>query len=191
MPRRSDKRERLVAAGCEVLYEQGLRGTSLADIAERADVPLGNVYYYFKTKEDLARAVIAQRRLDIETRSADIDATISDPRERLREFVRRASRARDRVATYGCPYGTIAQELGKSGGVLADAAGDLLRAQTSWVARQYETTGVAKKQAKAQATELIATMQGTSLLTHAFRDASIMKRGFERLDRALVAQQLA
>jgi len=189
MGRRSDKRERLVAAGCEVLYEQGLRGTSLGDIAERADVPLGNVYYYFKTKDELARAVIAQRRLNIEARSADIEATISDPRERLREFVRRAGQARNRVATFGCPYGTIAQELRKSEGILADEAGDLLRAQTRWVASQYEALGVGRKQAKTLSIELVAAMQGTSLLTHALCDPSIMKREFERLDRALVAQQ--
>ncbi|KIG19659.1 Transcriptional regulator, TetR family protein [Enhygromyxa salina] len=188
MARTSDKRERLVAAGCEVLYEQGLRGTSLADIAERAGVPIGNVYYYFKTKEELARAVIAQRRLDIEARYADIEATISNPHERLREFVRRASQARTRVATHGCPYGTLAQELRKSEGVLADEAGDLLRIQTNWVASQYQALGVRRGQAKAQAVELVASMQGASLLTHALCDPTIMKREFERLDRALVTQ---
>ncbi|PRQ02911.1 putative HTH-type transcriptional regulator YxaF [Enhygromyxa salina] len=190
MARRSDKRERLIAAGCEVLYEQGLRGTSLADIAERAGVPLGNVYYYFKTKEDLARAVIAQRRLNIEARSADIEATIADPRERLREFIRRAGEARTQVATYGCPYGTIAQELGKTEGVLATEAGDLLRVQRDWVAAQYEALGLPCDEAKIRAIELLAAMQGTSLLTHTFCDASIMKREFERLDRRIAAQSL-
>lgn len=170
MARSSDKRERLVAAGCEVLYEQGFRGTSLGDIAERADVPLGNVYYYFKTKEDLARAVIARRRLDIEARSADIEGTTTDPRERLREFVRRAGQVRTRVADYGCPYGTIAQELGKGEGVLADEAGDLLRVQADWVATQYEALGTPRAQARTEAIDLVAAMQGTSLLTHAFAD---------------------
>ena len=43
------KRARLVAAACQVLHEQGVERTTLADIALAAGVPVGNVYYYFKT----------------------------------------------------------------------------------------------------------------------------------------------
>ena len=55
MPRvkRNDKRERLIQAADKLIYEQTFHTTTLADIAKLADVPLGNVYYYFKTKEDL------------------------------------------------------------------------------------------------------------------------------------------
>ena len=42
-----NKRERLMAAACRLFYEQGVERTTLADIAAAADVPLGNVYYYF------------------------------------------------------------------------------------------------------------------------------------------------
>lgn len=185
MGRRSDKRERLVAAACDVLYEQGLRGTSLGDIAERANVPLGNVYYYFKTKDDLARAVIAERKRAIEARSADIDDSFSEPRDRLREYVRRAAKVRARVATYGCPYGTLAQELGKGGGPLATEAGDLLRTQATWIATQYTSLGSSPAEAKKQALELVATMQGASLLTHALSDPTIMKRRFAEIERSL------
>jgi TetR/AcrR family transcriptional repressor of nem operon len=53
------KRERLVAAAGRVLYENSVEKATLADIAAAADVPLGNVYYYyFKTKDALVTAVI-------------------------------------------------------------------------------------------------------------------------------------
>ena len=47
------KRERLVAAAVALAYEQGYRRTTLADIAEQSGVPLGNVYYYFRTKDEM------------------------------------------------------------------------------------------------------------------------------------------
>ena len=53
-----DKRTRLVLAGRELLHEQGFQRTTLADVAGRAGVPLGNVYYYFKTKDSLCEAII-------------------------------------------------------------------------------------------------------------------------------------
>ena len=47
-----------MAAACRVLHEQGVERTTLADIALAADVPVGNVYYYFKTKDQLVEAAI-------------------------------------------------------------------------------------------------------------------------------------
>ena len=50
-----DKRQRLVEGARLVLHQQGVEKTTLADIAQAADVPVGNVYYYFKTKDELVR----------------------------------------------------------------------------------------------------------------------------------------
>jgi AcrR family transcriptional regulator len=44
------KREALVLAAAELFWMRGFEASSLADIAEASGVPLGNVYYYFKTK---------------------------------------------------------------------------------------------------------------------------------------------
>jgi AcrR family transcriptional regulator len=54
------KRERLIRTATRLLYRQGFAKTSLADIAQAAEVPLGNVYYYFKTKSELAEAVVEE-----------------------------------------------------------------------------------------------------------------------------------
>ena len=37
------KRQRLIAAANQLLYQQGVEKTTLADIAQAADVPAGNV----------------------------------------------------------------------------------------------------------------------------------------------------
>jgi len=52
---RPGKRDRLIAAAGETIYRQGVEATTIADIAEAADVPVGNVYYYFKTKDETRR----------------------------------------------------------------------------------------------------------------------------------------
>jgi AcrR family transcriptional regulator len=50
-----DKRSRLLSAAVDLAYQNGFGATSLADIVRGAEVPLGNVYYYFKTRTRLAR----------------------------------------------------------------------------------------------------------------------------------------
>src|SRR5579883_46467 len=47
----TEKRAELVRAAKQLLHAQGFQRTTLADVARVAKVPLGNVYYYFKTKE--------------------------------------------------------------------------------------------------------------------------------------------
>jgi AcrR family transcriptional regulator len=55
---RPGKRDRLIAGARETIYRQGIEATTIADIAEASDVPLGNVYYYFKSKDELVAAAI-------------------------------------------------------------------------------------------------------------------------------------
>jgi len=40
---RAGKRERLVDSACELLHQQGVAGTTLADVAKAADVVVGNI----------------------------------------------------------------------------------------------------------------------------------------------------
>src|SRR5438067_12536882 len=112
MPR---KRERLVAAGCDLLHRQGVERTTLADIAEAADVPLGNVYYYCKSKDDIVGAVVQARVDQIESGFAALERRHRTPRARLKALVRMVAEQRDPIARYGCPYGTLSTDLTKRG----------------------------------------------------------------------------
>jgi AcrR family transcriptional regulator len=52
------KCDRLIEAAKARFYQQGVARTTLADIAQQAQVPLGMVYYHFRTKEALVEAVV-------------------------------------------------------------------------------------------------------------------------------------
>ena len=67
-----DKRTRLIESATKLAYGRGFREMRLADSAEAARVPVGNVYYYFKTKEELAEAVV-ERRLEFRVAQAEWD----------------------------------------------------------------------------------------------------------------------
>jgi AcrR family transcriptional regulator len=51
------KRDRLIKAAKIMFYQQGVTGTTLADIAQQAQVLLGNIYYHFRTREALVEVV--------------------------------------------------------------------------------------------------------------------------------------
>jgi AcrR family transcriptional regulator len=105
--RRPGKRERLVAGACRVFYEQGVERTTIADVARAADVPVGNVYYYFKTKDDIIAAVVDSHRGDVETAIAAIDEHHRTPAARLKALLHALAEQGELIARYGCPLGTL------------------------------------------------------------------------------------
>ena len=111
--RRPGKRERLIAAALQLLHEQGIERTTLADIAKAADVPAGNVYYYFKTKDEVIGAVIDAHVQQIKTTLAAIEARHRSPKGRLKAFVREFTAQSELVARFGCPLGSLCSELDK------------------------------------------------------------------------------
>src|SRR5258708_33195152 len=98
----ADKRARLIETAMKLAYKHGFRETSLADIAEAARVPVGNVYYYFKTKDELGEAVVERRLAEFRACREEMDR-LSSPKERLFAFVESIHRNRAQLALGGCP----------------------------------------------------------------------------------------
>src|SRR6201988_426971 len=113
-PKPPGKRERLIAAACDLFYRQGIAGTTLAHIAEAAGVPLGNMYYYFKTKDDIVAAVVEARSEEIRSATAALQRRHGSPKARLKALVGLLADERDMIADRGCPYGTLCTDLAKS-----------------------------------------------------------------------------
>jgi TetR/AcrR family transcriptional regulator, transcriptional repressor for nem operon len=179
-PRGKDKRERLVESARQVVYRQGLERTSLADVAQVADVPLGNVYYYFKTKGDLVEAAIEAHVHEIEAMLASLDRHRT-PRARLKAFVRALTEQRELAAERGCPHGSLCQELDKRDDELQEAARRLIAVPLAWAQTQFSLMG--RRDARELAVALISAYQGVSLLANTLRDPDLMLREGRRLER--------
>jgi TetR/AcrR family transcriptional regulator, transcriptional repressor for nem operon len=177
---RHGKRERLVEGACRVVHEHGVEGTTLADIAGVADVPVGNVYYYFKTKDELIEAVIDAHVEDIRARLADFERHRT-PRARLKALTAMWSDLAELVARDGCPHGTLCAELNKRDEGLDRTAAQLMELSVDWAEQQFAQMG--RRDSRDLAVELIARFQGTALLTNTFRDPGLMTRQSRRTDR--------
>jgi len=179
-PSAGGKRDRLIDGARQALHAQGVESTTLADIANVADVPLGNVYYYFKTKDDLVEAVIAAHADEIKTRLAALEHHRT-PKARLKAFVRMLTDERELAARYGCPQGSLCSELDKRDDELSRSCAQLIRLPIEWAERQLRALG--RRDARELAVALIASYQGIALLTNTFRDPELMAREGRRLER--------
>ena len=179
-PRLSDKRERLLDAAKTLIHQHGFKQTTLADIAQESGVPLGNVYYYFKTKDDIAIAVIDEHVGYFRAATRELEQAEPDPRKRLMRYVKKVMSCPDEVASHGCPVGSLCQELAKEATPLARKADVVIKAQVDWAAEQFKALG--KRDATDLGLELIAKLQGISLLANAMKDCEMVGRQVKRLE---------
>ena len=171
-PTKVDKRTRLIEAAAKLVYEKGFANTALSDIAKEAEVPLGNIYYYFKTKADIGDAVIAQQLAAFESQRLSWERA-ETPKARLRAFIQMTIDNRDMLAEGGCPVGSLCAELHKGGGILAESASRPFAALLAWIELQFEALGKHEEK-RALALHLLAALQGVSLLANNFHDPDMV-----------------
>ena len=174
------KRERLVASARDLVHRHGVERPTLAEIAEAADVPPGNVYYYFKTKDQLIEAVIESRETEVRELLESLNRRRS-PAARLKGLARNWLEAKEMVATEGCPLGTLSVELNNHGKGLDCQAANLFSALLDWSEDQFREMGC--RDPRDHALTLFSTVQGAALLSTAFRDPEILVSQVRRLER--------
>src|SRR5712692_7073087 len=175
------KRDRLIEAAKILFYQQGVTGTTLADIAQQAEVPLGNIYYHFRTKEALVEAVIQAHLQELQSLFAQLDRQ-PDPRQRLLGLLAAEREHEHVLARYGCPHGSLSQELDKEDGQLTHVAAQIFQVYLDWTETQFRLLGKDEQEAKDLAIDLISSLQGTYVLTASFRSPELLERKLQRLE---------
>lgn len=77
--RQRRNREALIRSAREVMAEKGVDAATMLEIAERADVAAGTIYTYFRSKDDLAVAVLETLMHDLAERIEAVTNTFDDP----------------------------------------------------------------------------------------------------------------
>jgi TetR/AcrR family transcriptional regulator, transcriptional repressor for nem operon len=174
------KRERLVESARALVHEQGVQRTTLAEVAERADIPAGNVYYYFKTKDELVAAVIDSYVQQARVLLEGLDRHRS-PQARLKGLARSWEEIGGAVARHGCPIGSLCAELGKRDDGLDGKASQVFALVIDWAEEQFRQLG--RRDARDLAIALFGGIQGAALLANTFRDPELMAGQARRLER--------
>ena len=177
---RGGKRERLVESARALLHQQGAQKTTIAEVAERAHVPAGNVYYYFKTKDELVGAVLDSYAAE----AAQLIKTFErrqTPQTRLKALVRNWNDMRDIVARHGGPMGSLCSELDKSESGLDRKGAEVLSLIVDWAEGQFRQLG--QPDARDLALALFSGIQGAALLANTFRDPEILSGQTRHLER--------
>ena len=176
------ERTRAGIVGCamQLFYEHGYDGTSFSDIVEASGLYRGNIYHYFKTKEDILKAVINQHLEAFSALLVQWEKENADPKARLLAFVGMITGRKMDLVEYGCPIGSLNTELGKDERDLQQAARALFDLFRDWLAERFRELNRGDE-AEALALHLLGRAQGIAVISHVYQDAKLLRRETEQL----------
>ncbi len=166
----------IVECARRLFYEHGYDGTSFSAIVEASGLVRGNIYHYFKSKDDILKAVVAQHLDEFSALLARWERESTDPKQRLLAFIDMVTGRRNDLVKYGCPIGTLNSELAKDRRDLQQGARALFDLFRTWLAARFTEMGQPPAAADALALHLLGRAQGIALIAHVYRDAKLLQQ---------------
>jgi len=80
----NEKRNTIIETAKRLFAEGGFAATSVADIARVAELPVGSIYTYFSSKDELIRSIVDDGWADFRSRLRESFATTESPEEIFR-----------------------------------------------------------------------------------------------------------
>lgn len=166
MAKKTDKRERLITAANALYLEKSIDATTLADISHLAEVPLGNVYYYFKTKAELTSSVIKVRFKLLQEQLTKIEAENATAELQLKAFIQQFLNIKQaEPQNLGFIITVFWTELGKEGGELFKEFMSLPEYIIEWCSKRFAALNQEDK-AREAAICLLTGLQGVCTMRH-------------------------
>jgi AcrR family transcriptional regulator len=185
MPSKSERtRKRIIDAANQLFYRKSYNRTSFSDVVEAAEAPRGNIYYYFKSKEAILKAVIEQRLETASTMLMEWNRTIPEPLERLERLVRVIYDSTPALLSSGCPMGSLNVELAKDQPTLAAEAKQLFDLYQQWAERQFVELGY-PSEARELSLQLLARGEGIIIIAQVYQDPGFLERSSADINRWL------
>ncbi len=179
-------RRHVVDIANRLFYERGYNETSFRDIAFASGIPSGNVYYYFRTKDDILRAVVESRFAETENLLRAWDKTVPAPTSRIRAFVKMFRDKGQDMMRYGCPMGSLSSELGKNQPRLMEDARILFDLFRDWLTEQFAAMGF-EPDARQLALHVLGRIQGIVMLSHVYSDEKLLVKELDDLEARIVS----
>ncbi len=172
---RTDTAERILDLAERLVQTRGFNGFSYADIASELGVTKASLHYHFSTKAELGRRLINRYGAAFAQALAEIDASSTDSREKLRRYASLYSRVLrdDRM----CLCGMMAADYATLPEPMKSAVTHFFEANEQWLAAVLEQ-GRASGDSHFSgapldvARLLVGSLEGAMLVARSFGDVS-------------------
>lgn len=184
----NETKETVLEVARELVQTRGFNAFSFRDLAERVRIKTASVHYYFPTKGELCRALIARQRQDVAAALGRIDA---DERNALRKLECYVAVFRSTLETGNrmCLCGMLASDFTTLEPEVVDDLRRSFEDHEVWLKRvltegkksgTLQFTGNALSEARL----LVSSLEGAMLIARAFEDPT----RFETSARSVISR---
>ncbi len=196
-PKAEATRNRILEAADRLFYRHGYHATGLDAIIREAGITKGNFYYYFKSKEELALAVLEwhfeltsreTRRLLAERNTGPLDSLFA----MLEGIAGRQFEQAGQGAICGCLFGNFTLEMSADSDAVRDKVADIFERYRKTIASMLRRASNAGEIAPtvdpdSQAHVILSLIEGAILLDKANQKPEALPRAIEFLRATLAA----
>ncbi|RLP95921.1 TetR/AcrR family transcriptional regulator [Micromonospora sp. CV4] len=180
MGRTSDARNKILDAAAVLIEQRGYSALGVAEICATAGVPKGSFYYFFESKQALARTVIDEHWANQRRQWEQLLGSGRDPLRRLRDLfeateeVQRTGQQKAGVVA-GCLFGNLALELSNQAEEIRRRLQEIFEAQIDLIEQvivEAKATGLAgpSVDTREAARSIVAQIEGRVLLAKLLND---------------------
>jgi TetR/AcrR family transcriptional repressor of lmrAB and yxaGH operons len=171
MVKRSDSKDRMIAAARRLFREHGYLGTALSDVVTESSAPRGSMYFHFPAgKEELANEVILLHAADVIARINRAAAATATAGQLIEAFM---GRERDELISSdyreGCAMAPIAIESPPASTQLSDANRRAFQDLITTLAARLTEKNVPVSRATQLATNVWSSVEGALILSRVLR----------------------
>lgn len=176
MTKGEQSRQRLIDCAAELFWKNGYAATGISEILNASGLPKGSFYFYFKSKEELAVAVISyyQAALLDKMRVFAVNRTWENFLNDVFAYLDSLSA---NSVLLGCPFAVMGMELALQKSEMAKTYLDSLKQFQALFCRVLMQSGLPQPCADVLSGRMIAVYQGNLLLgrisqDHVYLDAA-------------------
>ncbi|MFY1620437.1 TetR family transcriptional regulator C-terminal domain-containing protein [Micromonospora sp. WMMD736] len=180
MGRTSDAKNKILEAAAALIEQRGYTALGVAEICAVAGVPKGSFYYFFESKQALARTVIDEHWATQRRQWEQLLGSERDPLQRLRDLfeateeVQRAGQQKAGVVA-GCLFGNLALELSNQAEEIRARLQEIFEEQISLIEQvvtEAKERGLAGSSVDTReaARSIVAQIEGRVLLAKLLND---------------------
>jgi TetR/AcrR family transcriptional regulator, lmrAB and yxaGH operons repressor len=171
MPRKTDSKERMVAAARRLFRERGYLGTALSDVVTESAAPRGSIYFHFPGgKEELAGEVVL---LHASNGIAHINRAAAATRTAAQLIAALIGHERDQLVSSnyreGCAVAPIVLESTPASDQLSDATRRAFQDLITTLAARLTEKGIPHEKAVQLATNVWSSVEGALIVSRALR----------------------
>jgi TetR/AcrR family transcriptional regulator, transcriptional repressor for nem operon len=172
----------------EFVQTRGFNAFSFRDVAERVGIKTASIHYYFPTKAELCRALIARQREQVRAALAEIDLEETDPKRKLARYVS-VFRNTLELGNRMCLCGMLAADFATLDPSIVEDLRRSFEDQEAWLTQVLDagmTSGALTLlgSPRVEARLLASSLEGAMLIARVFEDVS----RFEEIARGLLGK---